>query len=237
VRGLYPKGQYLGIVNQQVVAEGPSRYRVEDMTREAFLKWTGGIETDIIPTIVVRVGHEDEKPQVILIEKSPKALVAFHTTGVKLMEWQGVAIPVANELETDLSLDRFWCRIRFVGPDVRPYITMAVSRRTDSPCFPMTFFIDTGSPVNYIKRSAFDRIVLTERPSHGQKVIYIGGVEFHFDKPGIDEVANNINLIGTSVIYKHPYIRSAFDQACALFDLNGVAEVGREGPPEADDWK
>jgi len=240
VRGLYPKGHYLGIVNQKVVADGPSRYLVENTTHEAFLKWTGGINTDIIPTIVLQVGHEDEKSAVIVIEiEIPNSVVAFHPSGARMVEWKGVAKPVANELEVDLALNRFWCSFRFVGPDYRPYITLAVSRHEDSYCFPMTFFMDTGSPYNFIKRSVFDRIDLTERPAYGDKKLCIGGNRYFFRKPGENEVHNNINVIGTSVIYHCSFIKRAFVEACSLLELNPSQpfEPGRGEAPEPGDWK
>jgi len=175
------------------VAVGTVRDQVEDTVWEALLKWTGGTCPDINPTIVLQVGHENEKPQVLILESegaqdaSQSTRIDSNVAKPSKFEWWNVAKPVPSELEEDVLLDRFWCNFRFVGPYNRPYVTLAVSRHIDSPCFPMTFFLDTGSPANFIKRSVFDRIALDERPSTGQKVLYI--------------VVNHISLINLVRLY------------------------------------
>jgi len=201
------------------------------------MKWTCGEFPDIIPTVVRRVGFEDEEPQVIVIEpEQPQG--TFYASGKLHLGWKSVACPFLVELVPDLSLDRFWHTIRFVGPETRPYVTIATSFKESSVCFPMTFFIDTGSPENFIKRSAFDNINATERPDTGEKVLYIGGKQFYFKKPPIDSIHNNINLLGTDALYKLQYILRSLPQACEnLFNNKIVIEEGRGSLPEAGDWK
>jgi len=198
-----------------------------------FMKWTGGEFPVIIPTVVRRVGHEDEEPQVIVIEPEQQQQVA---SGKLQLGWKSVAHPYLRELEPIVSLDRFWHTIRFVGPETRPYVTIATSFNENSVCFPMTFFIDTGSPINFIKRSAFDFINATEKRDTGQKVLYIGGNRFLFSKPSVDSTHNNINLLGTDALSKLLFLFQSLPQGYKdLCDNKIVVEEGRGSIPS--DWK
>jgi len=234
---LYPIGRYLGVVNQQVVAEGNSKLEVEKKTMEEFLKWTNGEYPEVIPTVVRRVGFEDEVPQVIVIEPK-QSEVAFHSSKTLHLDWKSVALPVKTELETDITLDRFWHNIRFVGPDTRPFVTVATSFKKDSACFPMTFFIDTGSPANFIKRSAFDIIpTMEEKTDTNEKILYIGGEPFMFFKSPKDSAHSNINLIGTPVLHALDFLMESYLQAIRKFKTNKICEEGRNVPPQESDWK
>jgi len=233
VSGLYPKGRYLGVVNQQVVAEGNSKLEVERETMEEFLKCTGGVYPEVIPTVVRRVGFEDEQPQVIDIEVKQ---VTFHPLVTVKLDWKSVAVPAKTELEPRISLDRFWHNIRFVGPDQRPYITLAASFQKDSVCFPMTFLIGSGSPANFIKESAFDNIPALLNGDTGEKVLYIGGERIFFLKPPAT-IHSNINILGTPTLHLLDYILKSYHSAVVMLKAKPKVEEGRNVPPEPSDWK
>jgi len=234
VSRLYPKGRYLGVVNQQVVSEGNSKFEVERETMEEFLKSTGGVYPEVIPTVVRRVGFEDEQPQVIAIEVKQ---VAFHPSGTVKLDWKSVAVPANTELEPNISLDRFWHNMRFVGPDKRPYITLAASFRKDSVCFPMTFLIDSGSPANFIKESAFDNIPASLKGDTGEKVLFIGGEQLFFLKPPSNSVHSNINILGTPTLHLLDDILKSYHSAVVMLKSNPKVEEGRNVPPEPSAWK
>jgi len=203
------------------------------------LKWSNGEYPNLDPSVVRRVGFEDEEPQVIIIEYKPDVSIpelTVHSSRTLFLDWKNVAFPIKTELEPDITLDRFWHKIRFVGPYLRPFVTMATSFNSNSVCFPMTFFIDTGSPVNFLKESVFDNIPATiEKIDTGEKMLYLGGKRFEFQKSPKNTVHSNLNLLGTPVLYTLDFLLQSLIQA--IKQISQHTEEGRSMPPESSDWK
>jgi len=236
IKGLYPVGRWIGIVNQKVVYQGRTRYEAQYETEKAVQKWVGGEFLEADPSICFQVGREHIKPQVIVIEKSQ---LLFHPSNTLHLDWTHVAKPIKDELQILRELDKYFVQVRFVGSDLRPYVTVAVSYYPDGPYFPMTFFVDTGSTDNYIKRSAFDFIMAQkEKFESNQKVLYIGGKKFLFGSSASGAIHSNINLVGTNCIYESPFLVDALSSA---FKLSGdekliIQEEGRRTEPAPGDW-
>jgi len=239
IKGLYPHGRWIGIVNQKVVFQGFTKCEAEFETKNAVDKWTGGEFLESDPSIVLQVGREHIKSQVLVIEKPSQML--FHPSLKLHLDWYHVARPLENELKITGDLDKKFVQVRFVGSELRPYVTVAVSTYSEGPCFPMTFFVDTGSTESYIKRSAYPLMsTKKEKIYENKKILYIDGKEFEFGLAAPEAIHNNINLLGTNCIYESPFLVDALSSAFKLNRQEKIKyhwEEGRLTPPDSDDCR
>jgi len=165
----------------------------------------------------------------------------LHLSKSLFSDWNQVAYPFQGELQPQKDLDQHFVKVRFVSEDLLPYVTVAVSYNLSGPYFPMTFFVDTGTPKNYIKRSTSDVMhTLKENVFSGTSELYIGDKKFEFYKPIAQQIHDNVhqlNILGTSCLYESPYIADALLSAIKLHkdEKKILMEKGRGTPPDFND--
>jgi hypothetical protein len=200
----YPSGTYIGILNGQVVATADSYSGVADrlgcLRVELYLRLS-------VPPCISEIDYSCQSNNL------PEFLVKDNgsppVTEKSYLDWKEVAKPFPNELLEDSDLDRNFVKMRWVQD--HPYCTIAVSNTSDSPCYAMTFLLDTSNKSNSVKDAIF-HLLSSHLTKTGEKVLYIQGKRFNFGqstKRGI----SNVNILGIDAFLELPRFTTQFCQA------------------------
>jgi len=250
IRDVLPKGKTVGFVDGTLIAFGDSFNRVSDETLQEVIHRNGGDFPKFNSSFVTIVGQEYEEPQVIVIE-SPEGLevpaTAFHSTTTLRLSWTEVAKPVDDEWIPSSKKEVAPWVLRFVGPYARPYVTLPVSTSKNSHPMRVTFFIDTGSAVNFLKSSVFTCFPGLSLGQSGNTNLWINGESYSFSPSKPDSVHGNINLLGTGFLEKNYLLFNMLQNAYSNNQHEkhpkkdgkhpSLWEEGRNEPPGPGDWK
>jgi hypothetical protein len=193
----YPAGTYIGILNGQLVATGESYTHVADNVgcrrAELYLKSSHESGDHFISLSTL--------PESLIIDSGSE-----YCLGKTCMDWSDVAKPFLNELLEDGEMDRNFVKVRWVKD--HPFCTIAVSNSQESPCYAMTFLVDSSKSTNSVKDLVFG-VIGGNLTLAGEKVLFIQGKRFSFlqsDHRGF----SNVNILGSGAFLELPLFSSQF---------------------------